>query len=85
MLFQKKGITLHKNCRMIREKYQNISTLKFRTVKPEEIVASGGTDAWADKIGASFEDFLEGLDKLPKTDMNDAELELALQNLDATK
>jgi hypothetical protein len=71
---------------MIKEKYQDTNaTFKYRTVKPEEIVASGGTDAWAEKVGASFKNFLEGLETLPKTDMTDEELNSALQNLEQTK
>ena len=71
---------------MVREKYiVPPSTLKYRTVKPEEIIAAGGADAWAKKVGYSFQALLEGLKDLPATDMTDEEWLEALKNLEETK
>jgi hypothetical protein len=71
---------------MVKEKSLILdSTIKYRTAKPEDIIAAGGTDAWADKVGASFDKFLEGLKELPESDMSDEEWETALKNLENTK
>jgi hypothetical protein len=87
LFFPKEVVYLHKIFeKMVREKYIiPPSTLKYRTVKPEEIIAAGGADAWAKKVGYSFQALLEGLKDLPATDMTDEEWLEALKNLEETK
>jgi hypothetical protein len=83
LFFPKEVVYLHKIFeKMVREKYIiPPSTLKYRTVKPEEIIAAGGADAWAKKVGYSFQALLESLKDAPESDMTDEEWLEALEYL----
>jgi hypothetical protein len=71
---------------MIKEKYQDTNaTFKYRTVKPEDIVASGGTDAWAENVGYSYQGIVNGLKDTPSSEMTDEEWAAALEYLQKDK
>lgn len=52
----------------------------------DEILAAGGTTAFAEKMGKSWEGLLETLKKLPKDSfLTDEEFEEAMKTLNASK
>lgn len=61
-------------------------SFNFKSYSVDEILAAGGTTAFANKLGKNFDDIEERLKKLPKDAfLTDEEVEEALRTLNASK
>jgi hypothetical protein len=58
---------------------------KVKSYSIDEIMAAGGPDAFAEKMGKSGKELLETLDKLPKGAFLTEEVETALKMLKESK
>lgn len=61
----------------------NISALQ--SVAIEDIMASGGIDAWSKKSNFNFAEILEKAKKIPASDMTNSEYQSILEQLQQTK
>ena len=60
--------------------------LKFKSYSVDEIMAAGGTTAFANKLGKNPENIIKRLEKLPKESfLTEEEVETALRMLKETK
>jgi hypothetical protein len=67
-------------------KEEQFSFPKFKSYSVDEILAAGGTDAFAEKMGKSWENLIANLEKLPKDAfLTDEEFEEAMKTLNQSK
>ena len=59
---------------------------KFKSYSIDEILAAGGADAFAEKMGKSWQSLIAKLEKLPKEDfLTEEEFEQAMKTLKESK
>ena len=57
----------------------------IQSIAIEDIMASGGIDAWSKKSNYNFAEIIEKAKKIPASDMTNSEYQSILQQLQQTK